>query len=98
MVNPEEIPAFAIGLYLLLFCLLPTVEMTKGLAYRQFLLGLPAAGVVLSAVLLQESGWGVKNRFFLLIGNASFVLYLTRMPSSKSQKSALIRTDGTTSH
>jgi exopolysaccharide production protein ExoZ len=57
--------------------LLPVMEMTFGVAHRQILLGLPAAALVFCAVRLERAEYVVRNKFVLLIGNASYVLYLT---------------------
>ncbi len=66
-------------MWLLLSCLvaLPWMESVGGIRHRVMLLGLPAAGVVLASARLEIKGIVVRNRFILLVGNASYVLYLT---------------------
>ena len=68
------------GIVALMVCsllLLPCMEMAFGVAHRQILLGLPAAALVFCAVRLERAGYVVRSKLVLLIGNASYVLYLT---------------------
>lgn len=58
---------------------LPFVEIGHGLYQRVFWLGVPAAIIVLLAVRLEQAGWGVKNPVLLLVGDASYLLYLTQI-------------------
>src|SRR5262249_11546748 len=65
--------------FVLIGCLLllPCLELWFGVAYRYLFLGVPAAALVLCAVFLERSGCLLRNSVLLLIGNASYVLYLT---------------------
>jgi peptidoglycan/LPS O-acetylase OafA/YrhL len=68
------------SLVLIMACamlLMPCMEVRFGVAHRELLLGLPAVVMVLCAVRLERVGCVVRNRLVLLIGNASYVLYLT---------------------
>lgn len=42
-----------------------------------FVSGLPAALVVAGAVTLERSGWSLRHRWLLVLGNASYSIYLT---------------------
>jgi exopolysaccharide production protein ExoZ len=70
---------FRHGIWLLSFCLvaLPCMEVIDGVNHREILLGLPAAGTVFAAARLELKGIAIRSRFILLVGNASYVLYLT---------------------
>jgi peptidoglycan/LPS O-acetylase OafA/YrhL len=56
---------------------LPCSELIFGVQNRHLLLGLPAGAVVLAGVCLERKGLVILNRYLLLAGNASYVLYLT---------------------
>jgi len=66
-------------IWLLLVCLivLPCMEAVEGTKHREILLGLPAAGTIFAAAYLERTGVAVRSRFILLVGNASYILYLT---------------------
>lgn len=44
--------------------------------YRPILFGIPAFGVVAGALILERSGYRCSNRFLLLLGDASYAIYL----------------------
>lgn len=44
---------------------------------RAFAAGLPAAGLVISAIVLERSGWRVRSPLALRLGDASYSIYLT---------------------
>lgn len=60
-----------------------TVRDLHGLAQqwqRVFALGLPATLVVFGLVVMDKAGWGIKNRFVLALGAASYAIYLLHPP------------------
>jgi peptidoglycan/LPS O-acetylase OafA/YrhL len=44
---------------------------------RAFASGIPAAGLVISAIVLERSGWRVRSPLVLRLGDASYSIYLT---------------------
>jgi peptidoglycan/LPS O-acetylase OafA/YrhL len=59
--------------------LLPCLEAVWGLLNRELLLGLPAVVIIFLAVRLERKGCSVTNRLLLLVGDASYSLYLTHL-------------------
>jgi peptidoglycan/LPS O-acetylase OafA/YrhL/glycosyltransferase involved in cell wall biosynthesis len=76
-----ETGSVRLGLAGLLGCLilLPCLEAVWGLQNRELLLGLPAVLIIFLAVRLERKGWSVTNRLLLLVGDASYSLYLTHL-------------------
>lgn len=66
------------GVFFLMF-LLPLSESCIKPSNRVFWLGLPAAFLILLAIRVEQSGWRLKNPLILLLGDASYVLYLTQL-------------------
>lgn len=75
-------PIFAWGLIALGFILLKlSADMMEVGAYRGFYSGPPAALIVFGAVMLERSAGLPKFKFFHLLGDASYSIYLTHVLS-----------------
>jgi peptidoglycan/LPS O-acetylase OafA/YrhL/glycosyltransferase involved in cell wall biosynthesis len=62
-----------------LMLLLPCIEMANGFQNRQIILAVPAAAIVYLAVRLENKNCRITNPLILMVGDASYVLYLTQI-------------------
>jgi exopolysaccharide production protein ExoZ len=63
---------------------------------RAFATGVPAAGLVISAIVLERSGWRVRSPLVLRLGDASYSIYLTHffVAEAATRAAAALRLEG----